>query len=159
MKDIFLGQARKALRFEIFSVTKTKDKEIGLEVNAEKSKYMWSCLEIRTQDNVNIQRDNKSFETVEQFQYLGKPLTNHSDIHEEIKSRLKSGNACYHSVQYRAISRVKILKCSDISRTNSVPIFRVLGLPSTLKMGTELVPETSKYFNILTRLLARENFI
>jgi hypothetical protein len=26
-------------------------------------------------------------------------------------------------------------------------------------MGTELVPETLEHFNILTRLLARENFI
>jgi hypothetical protein len=26
-------------------------------------------------------------------------------------------------------------------------------------MGTEFVPETLKHFNILTRLLARENFI
>jgi hypothetical protein len=26
-------------------------------------------------------------------------LTNQNDIHDEIKSRLNSGNACYHSVQ------------------------------------------------------------
>ena len=32
-------------------------------------------------------------------------------------------------------------------------------LPSTQKMGTELVLETSEHFNILTRLLAREIFI
>jgi hypothetical protein len=32
-------------------------------------------------------------------------------------------------------------------------------LPSTLKMETELVLETSEHFNILTRLLAQEIFI
>ena len=32
-------------------------------------------------------------------------------------------------------------------------------LPSTQKMGTELVLETSEHFNILAGLLARENFI
>jgi hypothetical protein len=48
--------------------------------------------------NENIQIGNKSFETVEQFKYLGINLTNKNSIHEEIKSRLKSGNACYHSV-------------------------------------------------------------
>ena len=29
-------------------------KEIGLEANADKTKYTWSCLEIRMQDEVTI---------------------------------------------------------------------------------------------------------
>jgi hypothetical protein len=49
--------------------------------------------------NVYIQIGNKSFETVEQFKYLGTTLTNLNSIHEEIKSTLKSGNACYQSVR------------------------------------------------------------
>jgi len=36
---------------------------------------------------------------VEQFKYLGTTITNQNSIEEEIKSRLKTGNACYHSVQ------------------------------------------------------------
>jgi hypothetical protein len=44
----------------------------------------------------NIQIGNKSFETVEQFKYLGKTIKSQNSIHEEIKSRLKSRN---HSVQ------------------------------------------------------------
>jgi hypothetical protein len=49
--------------------------------------------------NVYIQIGNESFETVEQFKYLGTTLTNQNSIHEEIKSILKSSNACCHSVQ------------------------------------------------------------
>ena len=47
--------------------------------------------------NINI--DNSSFESAEQFKYLGTVLTHQNSIREEIKSRLKSGNACYHSAQ------------------------------------------------------------
>jgi len=36
---------------------------------------------------------------LEEFKYLGKTLTYENSIQEEIKSRLKSGNACYYSVQ------------------------------------------------------------
>jgi len=47
----------------------------------------------------NIKVDNSSSERVEEFKYLGTTLKNQNSIQKEIKSRLKSGNACYHSVQ------------------------------------------------------------
>ena len=43
--------------------------------------------------------DNSSIERFEEFIYLGTTLTNQNSIQEEIKSRLKLGNACYRSVQ------------------------------------------------------------
>jgi len=74
-------------------------KQNGLEGNAEKTKYGHvSRSECRTKHNIQI--DNSFFERVEEFKYLGPHLTNQIYFQEEIKSRLKSGNTCYHSVQH-----------------------------------------------------------
>ena len=43
--------------------------------------------------------DNSSFGRVEEFKYLERTLRNQNSIQEEIKSRFKSRNACYDSVQ------------------------------------------------------------
>jgi hypothetical protein len=59
-------------------------KEIGLEVNAEKTKYMVMSRDQNAGQNGYIQIGNKLFETVEQFKYLGTTLTNQNSIHEEI---------------------------------------------------------------------------
>jgi len=47
----------------------------------------------------SVRIDNSTFERVEEFKYLGTTLTNQNSIAEEIKSRLRPGSACYHSVQ------------------------------------------------------------
>jgi hypothetical protein len=49
--------------------------------------------------NQNIRIANETFQNVAKFKYLETTLTNQNDIHDEIKSRLNSGNAWYHSVQ------------------------------------------------------------
>jgi hypothetical protein len=56
---------------------------------------------------------------VAKFKYLEKTLTDQNCINEEIKSRLNSGNVCYHSVQNLLSSRllssnVKVKICKTI---------------------------------------------
>ena len=74
-------------------------KEFGLEVYADKSKYMALSRDQNTGRNKSMKVDNSSFERVEEFKYLGINLTNQISLQEEIKSRFKLGIACYHSVQ------------------------------------------------------------
>jgi len=74
-------------------------KEIGLEVNADKTKYMLKSQDQNAGRSHDIEIDNSYFERVEQFRYLGTNLTNQNSIQEENKCRLKSQNACYYLVQ------------------------------------------------------------
>ena len=62
---------------------------------------------------------------MELFKYLGTPVTNRSSIDEEIKSRLKSRNACYHSVQ-------NVLCSSFLSKNLKIKIYRTIILPVAL---------------------------
>jgi len=56
---------------------------------------------------------------------LGTILTNQNSIQEEIKSRLRSGNACYHSVQNLLSSRL-------LSKNLKTKIYRIIILPVVL---------------------------
>ena len=62
-------------------------KEIGLEVYADKPKYMIMSRDQNAGRSDGMKTDNSSIERVEEFKYLGTKLTNKNSIQEEIKSR------------------------------------------------------------------------
>jgi len=64
-------------------------KEIGLEVNADKPKYIIISRDQNARRSHTMKIDNSSIGRVEEFKYLGTTLTNQNSIQEEIKSRLK----------------------------------------------------------------------
>jgi glucose-6-phosphate 1-dehydrogenase len=70
--------------------------------------------------NLEIKIANRSFENVSQLTYLGMTVTNQNLIQEEIKRRLNSGNACYHSVPEPSVfsSAVKKLKNQNLQDDN-----------------------------------------
>jgi len=63
--------------------------ENGLEVSADKTKYMVMSRDQNAGRIHSVRTDNSTFERVEEFKYLGTNLTNENSIAEEIKSRLR----------------------------------------------------------------------
>ena len=97
-------------------------REIGLEVNADKTKYTFMSRDQNAGRIHSVRIDNSTFERVEECKYLGTTLTNQNSIAEEIKSRLKLGDACYHSVQNLLSSRL-------LSKNLKIKIYRTVNLP------------------------------
>ena len=89
-----LGESIRAVNENAEALVVTA-KEIGLEVNADKTRYMVMSRDQNAGRTHSMKIDNSSFERVDEFKYLGTTLTNQNSIQEEIKSRLQSGNACY----------------------------------------------------------------
>jgi hypothetical protein len=73
-------------------------KEVGLEGNPEKTKYVLMSRSQKTGQKHSIKIANRSYEVVAKFRYFGTTITDQNHMHEEIKSRLNSGNACCRSV-------------------------------------------------------------
>ena len=59
------------------------------------------------------------------LKYFRTSLTDQNSIQEGIKRRLKSGNACYHSVQ-------NLLSSSLLSKNLKIKIYRTIFLPVVL---------------------------
>ena len=81
------------------------------EVSADKTKYMVMSRDQNAGRIHSVRTDNSTFQRVEEFKYLGTILTNQNSIAEEIKSKLRSGNACYHSVFQVAIQKYNFAGC------------------------------------------------
>jgi hypothetical protein len=103
------------IRFSVDTIKKNAEalldasKEVGLEVNPEKTKYMLMSRNQKLGQGHSIKIANRSFAYVAKFKYLGTTLTDQNHMHENIKSRLNSENACCHSVQ-------SLLSCRLLSR-------------------------------------------
>jgi sorting nexin-29 len=100
-------------------------KEVGLEVTPEKTKYMLMSCSQKIGQKHSIKIVNRFFEDVAKFKYLGTTLTDQNYMHKDIKSRLNSGNSCYHLVQ-------KLLSSHLLSRNLKVKIYKTIILPVIL---------------------------
>ncbi|KAJ8883956.1 hypothetical protein PR048_015812 [Dryococelus australis] len=95
-------------------------KEVGLEINIEKTKY----LPINRCHNVGpsaIYMDGVAFEKMEDFKYLGGLFNERNITEKEVLTRIQAGNRC-------SFSMGKMLKTPKlrIYKTNTVVWYRTM---------------------------------
>jgi hypothetical protein len=88
-------------------------------VNPEKIDFMLVSHCQKAGQGQSIKIANRSFDDVAKFKYLGTTITDQYCMQEEIKSRLNSGNTCYHSVH-------SLLSSSLLSRKVKVKIYKTI---------------------------------
>jgi hypothetical protein len=107
-------------------------KETGPKVNADKTNYMVMSRDQNSGRSYGTTVHNSFFARVVELKYLGTTLANQNSIQEEIKSRLKSGNACCHSVQ-------NLLSYSLLTKNKKIKVHRNIIL-RVLCMGVKIGP-------------------
>jgi hypothetical protein len=100
-------------------------RDVGLEINIEKTKYMIISHHPNSRQKQNIRIANELLQNVAKVKYFGMTLTNQNGIHDENKRTLHSENACYHSVQ-------NLLSSHLISTNLKIKIYKTVILPLVL---------------------------
>jgi hypothetical protein len=95
-------------------------RDVGIQINAEKTKYMIMSHHLNSGKNQHMMNHLKIWQNSNTWD--GR---NQNDIHDEIKSRLNSRNACYHSVQ-------NLLSSCLVSKNLKIKIYRTVILPVVL---------------------------
>jgi len=88
----------------------------------DKRKKVWCSQYQNAGRSQNIKINSSSFERLVEFKYFGTTLMNQNSIQEKIKSKLKSRNACCHSVQ-------NLMSSSLLSKNIKIKIYRTIILP------------------------------
>ena len=110
--------------FDILRKLQESAKDVGLQINTEKTKYMEMK---RTAPHSNTSVDGIG--AVDQFVYLGSTINSNGNEEDEIDKRILATNRIYFSLQ-------NILKSKDISKENKIKIYKTLIRP-VLTYGSE----------------------
>lgn len=112
---------------EAFTNLEAAAARFGLEVNQSKTKYMLTNATRRAPERIQV--NGYTFDTVNEFIYLGSLVTNDNEMVAEVQRRIQAANRCYFGLVPQLKSRV-------ISRTTKLRLYKTLIRP-VLTYGSE----------------------
>jgi RNAse (barnase) inhibitor barstar len=119
---IIIGETEEDLKWSAEKLI-SKGKEIGLQVNEEKTKYLIVSRREQVQNSLVV--GGFTFERVSNFKYLGVDVNQQANSHEEIKRRITAGNKSYFAL-------VPVFKSRLISKNTKIRLYKVLIRPIVL---------------------------
>uniref|UniRef100_A0A0K8SN56 Reverse transcriptase domain-containing protein n=1 Tax=Lygus hesperus TaxID=30085 RepID=A0A0K8SN56_LYGHE len=145
-----IGRSQRDVK-EAFLVLNREAKKMGLEVNAQKTKYMIAGRNPSQSGDLMV--GEFTFQRVDSFLYLGSLVTSSNDMSSEISARLIAANRCYFGL-------VRHFKSRNVSRSTKVLLYKTLVRP-VLTYGSEtwtLSAATIKSLEVFERKILRRIF-
>lgn len=134
-----------------FSSISSEAEKMGLIVNVEKTKYMKSSRDHKQFDNIRI--GTLSFESVQDFTYLGSSVNSDNNTTQEIKRRIMIANRTLFGLG-------RVLRSKFVRHSTKLKIYKTLIIP-VLMYGAEtwtLTEADKTLLNVFERKVLRMIF-
>jgi len=125
--------------------------KLGMEINENKTKYMVASTYEHRRNTGDLRIGNKTFEAVQNFQYLGNIIGNTNNNNKCTKERIMMGNNAYYANR-------QLVNSSLISRSSKLQIYRMLVRP-VVTYGSEswtLTIEEERALAVFERKILRK---
>jgi sorting nexin-29 len=106
---------------DVYSKLEREASKIGLQVNEEKTKLLMVSASAWTKQRIgsHLCINDKKFEVVEEFKYLGSFVNSASDVSFEVRRRIHSGYGAFHSLKH-------LLTSKSLSRGTKCNLYKTL---------------------------------
>ena len=120
-----MGRTKRAIS-EVYGELKETAKEMGLNINVEKTKEMVQSRRTGRRRTLTVEEHN--IEVVTRFKYLGMVLSDTNEEKEEIQARILAASKAYSALH-------SIFRSKQIHRNNKIRLYKTLIKPTEVSHG------------------------
>lgn len=120
--DLGLVARNKTRLIALFKELEGEAEELGLVINVDKTKYMIMSADQNRRKAQDLEIDDKVFEGVTHYKYLGNIIDNTARSTSAIKERIAAGNRAY-------FANLSLIRSKQINRKAKMRIYKALIRP------------------------------